>query len=46
MRFVVLAALVAVIAWVNVDYYLRRRRMSPAERAADDEELRRELSIW
>lgn len=46
MRFALVTLMLIAVAWLNVDYYRRSWRMSPDERAADDEETRRELSIW
>lgn len=46
MRFILISAGIAAVAWLNIDDFLRRRRMSADKRAAADEETRRELSIW
>ena len=37
---------IAFVVWVNVWDRRRRAAMTPAERLADDEETRREMSIW
>lgn len=44
---IVMAVVVGLlIVALNVWDFRRRRAMTPAERAADDEEARRELAIW
>jgi hypothetical protein len=40
------AAVIGAIVWINVLDARYRAGMTPDERAANDEEIRRELQIW
>ena len=43
---IVLFTIVAAIVWLNVWHWRRRRKMTPQERAAEDEEIRAYLQEW
>jgi hypothetical protein len=42
----VLLIVAALIVWLNVADVRRRRALTPAQRVAEDENTRIELSIW
>lgn len=41
----IVAAVIAAVVWLNVWNYGRRAAMTPDERAAEDEEARRDASL-